>query len=89
MYLEAGMAKDLRALEDLFPWHLHDSRGKGGLHRFVRQRKFGEENLEMGAYCRYKKGEKTQILQDMGKLFGMFPILRNRIGQKAGTLSGG
>ena len=25
----------------------------------------------------------------MGKLFGMFPILRNRIGQKAGTLSGG
>jgi len=48
-----------------------------------------KENLEMGAYCRYKKGEKTQILQDMGKLFGMFPILRNRIGQKAGTLSGG
>jgi len=47
------------------------------------------ENLEIGAYCRYKRGERFEILQDMDTLCNVFPPLRERINQKAGTLSGG
>lgn len=45
-----------------------------------------EENLEMGAYSRNKK---TAILQDMDRVFTLFPRLKERRGQVAGTLSGG
>jgi branched-chain amino acid transport system ATP-binding protein len=44
------------------------------------------ENLEMGAYL-VKDAE--QIRQDLERGFTMFPRLRERIRQKAGTLSGG
>jgi branched-chain amino acid transport system ATP-binding protein len=43
------------------------------------------ENLEMGAYLR-RRGE---IPDDMERVFGYFPALRSRLGQAAGTLSGG
>jgi branched-chain amino acid transport system ATP-binding protein len=43
------------------------------------------ENLELGAYSRKDK-EKTQ---DLEKMIEMFPILGERIAQRAGTLSGG
>jgi ABC-type branched-subunit amino acid transport system ATPase component len=43
------------------------------------------ENLEMGAYIQSKR-----LMQErMEKAFGMFPILGERLRQKAGTLSGG
>ncbi len=45
-----------------------------------------EENLRVGAYLRRGKAE---VEQDMGRMFGYFPRLRERRGQQAGTLSGG
>ena len=45
-----------------------------------------KENLVMGAYLRR---DKDGIAADMEKMFNLFPILRTRIKQYAGTLSGG
>jgi branched-chain amino acid transport system ATP-binding protein len=44
------------------------------------------ENLQMGAYL---KRNKKEIADDMERAFKMFPRLREREAQKAGTLSGG
>ena len=44
------------------------------------------ENLEMGAYARK---EKTGFKDDLERVFTLFPRLKERIGQKGGTLSGG
>jgi branched-chain amino acid transport system ATP-binding protein len=44
------------------------------------------ENLEMGAFIRK---DKKGIAEDMEKGFAMFPRLKEREQQKAGTLSGG
>ena len=44
------------------------------------------ENLEMGAYARK---DKTGMPQDLERVFTLFPRLKERIGQKGGTLSGG
>jgi len=44
------------------------------------------ENLLMGAYVR---NDKAGIEADMDKWFGVFPRLKEREGQMAGTLSGG
>ena len=44
------------------------------------------ENLEMGAYARK---EKTGFNDDLERVFTLFPRLKERIGQKGGTLSGG
>lgn len=43
------------------------------------------ENLRMGAYLQ-KKGETERLL---GQIWGYFPILRERMNQLAGSLSGG
>jgi branched-chain amino acid transport system ATP-binding protein len=44
------------------------------------------ENLEMGAYIR---NDKKSILDDIEKVYEIFPLLKERKNQKAGTLSGG
>ncbi|WP_031481328.1 ABC transporter ATP-binding protein [Maridesulfovibrio frigidus] len=44
-----------------------------------------EENLDMGAFFRNDK----EIEDDKERVFGMFPILRERCKQAGGTLSGG
>ena len=44
------------------------------------------ENLQMGAYL---KNDKRAIAADMERAFQMFPRLKERESQKAGTLSGG
>jgi branched-chain amino acid transport system ATP-binding protein len=44
------------------------------------------ENLEMGAFLR---NDKDGITADMDKVFGLFPRLKERIRQRAGTMSGG
>jgi branched-chain amino acid transport system ATP-binding protein len=44
------------------------------------------ENLQMGAYIRK---DKAEILQDIEKVFGIFPRLKERKDQLGGTLSGG
>jgi branched-chain amino acid transport system ATP-binding protein len=49
-----------------------------------------EDNLELGAYLRYKtKVDKKDVKENMGSIFTLFPILRERRKQLAGTLSGG
>jgi branched-chain amino acid transport system ATP-binding protein len=45
------------------------------------------ENLELGAFKHRKDGAKVRSL--MEQAFAMFPRLRERTGQNAGTLSGG
>jgi branched-chain amino acid transport system ATP-binding protein len=47
------------------------------------------ENLELGAYLRFKKKEREAIARDMEWVFELFPRLKERIKQLAGTLSGG
>ncbi len=44
------------------------------------------ENLDMGAYTRK---DKKSIKEDIDKIFTLYPILRERRNQLAGTLSGG
>lgn len=47
------------------------------------------ENLWLGAYHRFARAQKRTILHDMERVFAIFPILRDRARQVAGTLSGG
>jgi len=44
------------------------------------------ENLQMGAFVR---NDKAEIAADMQKVFGIFPRLKERATQLAGTMSGG
>jgi branched-chain amino acid transport system ATP-binding protein len=44
------------------------------------------ENLEMGAFLRK---DKDGVKEDLDHVFDMFPRLKERAGQKGGTLSGG
>jgi branched-chain amino acid transport system ATP-binding protein len=43
------------------------------------------ENIEMGAFSR----RDAEVHQDLDRVFNLFPRLRERVGQKGGTLSGG
>lgn len=47
------------------------------------------DNLLLGAYHRYGKDSKSEIQQRMDFVFGVFPVLKERRRQHAGTLSGG
>jgi branched-chain amino acid transport system ATP-binding protein len=44
------------------------------------------ENLELGAY---QRSDRDGIREDMDRIFGLFPRVKERLSQKAGTLSGG
>jgi branched-chain amino acid transport system ATP-binding protein len=45
-----------------------------------------EENLRMGAYTR---SEKSEYRRNLGEVFDLFPVLKERLQQPGGTLSGG
>ncbi len=68
----------------------HDMIGKGiaqspeGRRIFFRMTVL--ENLEMGAYHR---NDRSEIRQDMDRVFDLFPRLKERVRQEAGTMSGG
>lgn len=47
------------------------------------------DNLILGAYHRFRRDGRDEIKQDMEFVFEVFPILRARQKQAAGTLSGG
>jgi branched-chain amino acid transport system ATP-binding protein len=47
------------------------------------------ENLELGAYLRYRRGEKAEIRRDLDRTISLFPILLERRNQIARKLSGG
>ncbi len=44
------------------------------------------ENLEIGANMRR---DKAEILEDIDRMFALFPRLKERVAQKAGSMSGG
>jgi branched-chain amino acid transport system ATP-binding protein len=45
-----------------------------------------EENLRLGAYTR---SEKTEYQRNLDEIFDLFPVLKERLQQSGGTLSGG
>ncbi|HEY4069663.1 MAG TPA: ABC transporter ATP-binding protein [Burkholderiaceae bacterium] len=78
----AGEPVQGRATEDIVRRgiaHVPDGRGT-----FVRLTV--EENLHVGAYTR---GDKRAVAEDMERVYGYFPRLKERARQQAGTLSGG
>ncbi|MGO9571112.1 MAG: ABC transporter ATP-binding protein [Desulfomonilaceae bacterium] len=48
-----------------------------------------EENLEMGAYSRAREMTRKSLVSEMERVFQLFPPLKARRKQRAGTLSGG
>ncbi|MDR7554325.1 MAG: ABC transporter ATP-binding protein [Armatimonadota bacterium] len=101
----AGKTTTLRVLSGLLrPWGgevwfdgvridgrpAHEIVGRGLGHIPEGRRLFPEmtvrENLEMGAYPRHAKAARRQTLE---LVFTLFPVLRDRQRQLAGTLSGG
>ena len=47
------------------------------------------ENLVLGGYVQHRKGEGRRAGSDLERIFAMFPRLKERESQLAGTLSGG
>lgn len=47
------------------------------------------DNLTLGAYIHYKKRNQNDIQDNIHFIFELFPVLSERKGQLAGTLSGG
>ena len=47
------------------------------------------ENLLLGAHVQHARGRRQEIAADLERVYGLFPVLRSRDGQLAGTLSGG
>jgi len=60
------------------------SQSPEGRHCFPRMTV--RENLDLGAYLR---NDKASIVEDMDRVFELFPRLKERERQKAGTMSGG
>ncbi len=48
-----------------------------------------QDNMNLGAYLRFKNEKKKDIEKDIKKIFELFPRLMERKNQTAGTLSGG
>jgi len=47
------------------------------------------DNLVLGAFLRLRAGQKREVAEDTERMFSIFPRLRERQDQLAGTLSGG
>ncbi|HET9597494.1 MAG TPA: ABC transporter ATP-binding protein [Anaeromyxobacteraceae bacterium] len=47
------------------------------------------ENLALGAYVQMRRGRKDEVRHDLERMYELFPVLRQRAQQPAGTLSGG
>ena len=76
--------------EDLSNFKAHEIVAKGVVQVPEGRRVFGRltvaENLEMGAFTRQQRNE---IAQSFEQVYALFPRLKEREGQLAGTLSGG
>ncbi len=76
--------------EDLLKFQAHEIVYKGismvPEGRGVFARMSVTENLEMGAYSR---NDRNELVRNMDRVFGLFPRLKERRAQLAGTLSGG
>jgi branched-chain amino acid transport system ATP-binding protein len=60
------------------------SQSPEGRHVFSRMSVL--ENLEMGAY---QREDRSAISEDLDRVYTLFPRLKERVSQKAGTMSGG
>lgn len=47
------------------------------------------ENLVLGSYVQYRRKRRAEADLDLERIYGLFPRLKEREGQLAGTLSGG
>ena len=47
------------------------------------------ENLFLGAYVQYRRGNHGEVKRDLEHVYSLFPVLKRREHQLAGTLSGG
>ncbi len=47
------------------------------------------ENLLLGAYVQFKRGDRQNVGSDLDHVYRLFPVLKQRERQLAGTLSGG
>ncbi len=47
------------------------------------------ENLLLGAYVQFKRGDRQNVGNDLDYVYRLFPVLKQRERQLAGTLSGG
>jgi branched-chain amino acid transport system ATP-binding protein len=47
------------------------------------------ENLLLGAHVQYARGKRDEVARDLERVYDLFPVLRKRATQLAGTLSGG
>jgi len=47
------------------------------------------ENLLLGGYVQFKRGKADEVKADLERVYGLFPVLKQREHQLAGTLSGG
>ena len=47
------------------------------------------ENLLLGAYVQFRRGRHDEVKQDLERIYNLFPVLKQREHQFAGTLSGG
>jgi len=47
------------------------------------------ENLILGSYVQYRRKRRAEADEDLGRIYGLFPRLKERETQLAGTLSGG
>ena len=47
------------------------------------------ENLLLGAHVQLARGRRAEVAEDLERVLGLFPVLRARQAQLAGTLSGG
>ncbi|HWC03576.1 MAG TPA: ABC transporter ATP-binding protein [Methylomirabilota bacterium] len=48
-----------------------------------------QDNLLIGAYPVYRRQGKAEVQADLARVYSLFPVLRDRQRQPAGTLSGG
>ena len=48
-----------------------------------------QDNIQLGAYLYFKRRNRAEVEQRIEEVYQMFPILKKRIKQIAGTLSGG
>ncbi|MBN2533380.1 MAG: ABC transporter ATP-binding protein [Spirochaetales bacterium] len=48
-----------------------------------------KENLILGAYLHFRKKRKKEALDELQSIYSLFPVLKQRESQLAGTLSGG
>jgi branched-chain amino acid transport system ATP-binding protein len=101
----AGKSTLLRAIFNLVPWRsgtvellgqdvmrlASDQLLGAGVayvpqHRSVFPRLTIEENLQMGGYL---VRDRQLLAERIGKVLGLFPVLKTRAGQMAGSMSGG